>query len=241
MFFAVWEFVTVAEIVPVAVIPTPVTVLGAIIGSIKSGQLIMQTGLSLVNIGIGFFLAIFICIPLGLIIGIYFKTFEKILIPFLRMCEKINPFALFPIFMILFGIGHVEKVMVVLWVSQWPLLFNTIDGARYLDRAIIKSALSMGAKKRVLIFRVIVPMTLPYIFTGLKNSAQLAFFMIIASEMVGASEGLGWQFLSANMSYNVPMMYGIIIYVTVLAIIINLLFTKLEKRFSIWKQSTFNT
>ncbi|OPY58893.1 MAG: Bicarbonate transport system permease protein CmpB [Pelotomaculum sp. PtaU1.Bin035] len=215
------------------------TVAGAVIDSLKSGQLIRQTALSLVNVGIGFLLAIFICIPFGLVIGTYYKIFEKSLMPFLRMCEKINPFALFPVFMILFGIGHLEKVMVVLWVSQWPLLFNTIDGVRNLDVTIIKSARSMGARKGNFLLKVIVPMTLPYIFTGVKQSVQLAFFMIIASEMVGANEGLGWQFFSANMAYNVPMMFGIIIYVTVLAIIINVLFTKIEKWFSVWKQSTF--
>lgn len=238
-FFALWQFVSVREIVNSAVIPAPLTVGRALIDSLQSGLLLQQTGISLTNVGIGFILAILICTPAGIIIGTFYQKFERPLLPFMRMCEKINPFALFPVFMILFGIGALEKVMVVLWVSQWPLLFNTIDGVRNLDRTMIKSARSMGATRRDLLFKVIVPMTMPYIFTGVRYSAQLAFFMIIASEMVGASEGLGWQFLSANQAYNVPLMFGIIVYITVLAIIINVLFTKLENRFSGWKQSTF--
>jgi len=238
-FFAFWQFAAATELVPSAVIPPPVAVVRAILDSLKSGMLITQTAYSMVNIGIGFALSVLICIPMGLIIGTYYKTFEKVLMPFLRMCEKLNPFALFPIFMILFGIGHLEKVMVVLWVAQWPLLFNTIDGVRNVDRTIIKSARSMGANRSTLFFKIIIPSTLPFIFTGLRYSAQLAFYMIIASEMVGASEGLGWQFLSANMSYNIPMMYGIVVYVTLLSILINVLFQKLESRFSIWRQSAF--
>ncbi len=239
LFFALWQLASATNLIPNVVIPTPVRVIGAIWEMMASGLLFAQTALSLTNIGVGFALAIVICIPLGLVAGTYYNKVDKVLLPFLRMCEKLNPFALFPIFMILFGIGHLEKVMVVLWVSQWPLLFNTIDGVRNTDRAIVKSARSMGADSRTLFFKVIVPSTLPNIFTGIKLSAQLAFFMIIASEMVGASAGLGWQFLSANLAYNVPQMFGIVLYVTVLAILINVLFTKLEKHFSVWKQSVF--
>ena len=218
-FFALWQFVSVTERVPKAAVPPPTVIVRAVIDSLRSGTLFSMTWYSLTNIGLGFL--------------------ERILLPFLRICEKLNPFALFPVFMILFGIGRLEKVMIVLWVAQWPLLFSTMEGARNLDRSIMKSARAMGARKWNLLLKVIVPLALPYLFTGLKTSAQLAFFMIIASEMVGANTGLGWMYLNASLSYNVPMMYGIILYITLLAIAINLAFTKVEKRFSVWKPSVF--
>jgi NitT/TauT family transport system permease protein len=186
-------------------------------------------------------MSVIIAIPVGFLIGTFYHKVDRILIPFMRMCEKLNPFALFPVFMIFFGIGNIEKIAVVFWVSQWPLVFNTIDGIRNMDRSMIKSARSMGADKKALYFKVILPSSIPNIFTGLKMSAQIAFFMIIASEMVGASSGLGWFYLSANMDYNVPMMYAIIIFITILAIIINVILSKLEKHFLVWKPSSFET
>ncbi len=238
-FFALWQFVSVTERVPKAPVPPPTVIVRAVIDSLRSGTLFSMTWYSLTNIGLGFLLCLLISIPAGFLLGLNYHKLERILLPFLRICEKLNPFALFPVFMILFGIGRLEKVMIVLWVAQWPLLFSTMEGARNLDRSIMKSARAMGARKWNLLLKVIVPLALPYLFTGLKTSAQLAFFMIIASEMVGANTGLGWMYLNASLSYNVPMMYGIILYITLLAIAINLAFTKVEKRFSVWKPSVF--
>lgn len=239
LFFALWQVASVTELVPSAVIPPPTKIFREIAGSFLSGKLIHLTLYSMINIGIGFLLCLLFSIPIGFLIGLNFHKFERVLLPFLRICEKLNPFALFPVFIILFGIGRLEKVMIVLWVAQWPLIFSTVEGTRNLDRSIMKSARAMGARGWNLLSKVIVPLALPYIFTGLKTSAQLAFFMIIASEMVGASDGLGWMYLTASHAYNVPMMYGIILYITLLAILINLIFTKIEKRFSVWKPSVF--
>jgi len=234
-FFLLWEFSSRMGLVPRAAIPPPSAVLKALADAFVSGELPWQTLLSLSNIGIGFLLGLAVNIPFGLFVGMHSKRFERWLLPFARTCEKLNPFALFPIFILLFGIGRLEKVMIVLWVSQWPLFFSSIEGAKNLDATILKSAKTMGASGWKLTVKVVVPLSLPYIFTGVKTSAQLAFFMIIASEMVGASEGLGYLFLSARHAYSVPLVYGIILYITVLSILINLLFTKIERWFSRYK------
>jgi len=127
---------------------------------------------------------------------------------------------------------------VVFWVSLWPLIFTTVDGVRNIDRSLVKSALSMGAKGRKLAFKVVTPLLVPYFFTGLKTAATLAFFMIIASEMVGAKDGLGWLFMVANHAYNLPLMYGCILIITAMAIVINVLFSAVEHRFQAWKPDT---
>jgi NitT/TauT family transport system permease protein len=63
--------------------------------------------------------------------------------------------------------------------------------------------------------------------------------MIIARNWPGSSQGLGWYYLSSSQSYQVPLMYGIILFITVLAVIINILFSKLEKHFLVWKEAAF--
>jgi NitT/TauT family transport system permease protein len=241
LFLALWQIAVVSGAVTEAVVPKPTTVLVTLWKSLASGQILGQMRISLINILIGFVISVIISIPVGLLIGAFYHSLEKILIPFMRMCEKLNPFALFPVFMIFFGIGSIEKIAVVFWVSQWPLVFNTIDGIRNMDHTMIKSARSMGANRVTMLFKVILPSSVPSIFTGLKMGAQLAFFMIIASELIGSSSGLGWLYLTSNNAYNVPMMYAIIIFITILAILINVLFTRLERHFLVWKQSAFET
>ncbi len=241
LFFLSWEAASNYDLLPSSVVPPPTRVIAALAVSFKSGELVYHMKISLFRAMLGFLLAAFISIPMGFLLGTFFKTFERALLPFLRMLEKLNPFALFPVFMILFGIGNVEKIAIIFWVAQWPLLFNTIAGTRSIETNMIKAARSMGANKKVLFFKVILPAAVPGIFTGVKISAQVSFFMIIASEMAGSSQGLGWYYLSSSQSYQVPLMYGIILFITVLSVIINLLFTRLEKHFLVWKESSFQS
>jgi len=239
LFFLLWEVASTYGLLPSSVIPPPTKVIAALATSVKSGELIYHMRISLFRALWGFLLAAVISIPMGFLLGTFFKTFEKALLPFLRMLEKLNPFALFPVFMILFGIGNLEKIAIIFWVAQWPLLFNTIAGTRSIEPNMIKAARSMGANKKVLFFKVILPAAVPGIFTGVKIAAQVSFFMIVASEMAGSSQGLGWYYLSCSQSYHVPLMYGIILFITVLSVIINLLFTRLEKHFLVWKETSF--
>jgi NitT/TauT family transport system permease protein len=234
-FFVLWELVTVTNILPSSIIPTPTRVFAALFDALIEGEMLRYTAISLINVLIGLALAIVVGIVVGLLAGIYLKRFSRYLLPFLRVCEKLNPFALLPVFVLLFGIGRLEKVAVIFWVAVWPLLFATIDGIGNLDVDLLKSARAMGASRKKLLFKVIIPMMTPTIFSGMKNSAQIAFFMIIASEMMASNAGLGWYFTKVKTAYQPPLMYGIILFITVLAILVNIAFTVVEKRLSRWR------
>jgi len=235
LFFVFWQVG--AGLVPEGVISPPTKVFYAIYLSATTHLLLEQTAVSLARVAMGFGLCLIVAVPLGFLLGTFFGAFEKVLLPFLRMCEKLNPFAVIPIFMIFFGIGTAEKVAVIFWAALWPLLFNTIAGARSVDPQLLRSARSMGATRSELFRKVIFPYALPHIFTGVEIAAQISFFMIIASEVIGASTGLGWYYISATASYNLPLMYGIVLYITVLAIVINLVFGRLKKHFLVWKEA----
>jgi NitT/TauT family transport system permease protein len=237
-FFALWEFVTAFGILPSSIVPEPTRVFAALYNSIVNGELLEYTAISLFNVLVGLSLAIGVGIAVGLLIGIYLKRLSRYLMPFLRVCEKLNPFALLPIFVLIFGIGRQEKIAVVFWVSVWPLLFATIDGVGTLDIDTLKSARAMGAGRWTMLYKVIVPLMTPTIFSGVKSSAQVAFFMIIASEMMASNIGLGWFFMKVKTAYQPPLMYGIILFITVLAIGVNVLFTLVEKRVSRWRVKT---
>jgi NitT/TauT family transport system permease protein len=205
------------------------------VAALASGELLALTGYSLVNVFAGLALAIVTGIAVGLAVGVLLKPLAAYVLPFLRICEKLNPFALLPVFLLLLGIGREQKIAVVFWVAVWPLLFATIDGAKALDSEIIKATRSMGASSRELVLKAVAPMMVPSFFAGMKSSAQLSFFMIIASEMMGSSYGLGWYFLSISHAYRLGMMYGVILFITLLAIGVNVLFTMLERHFSRWR------
>jgi NitT/TauT family transport system permease protein len=236
LFFIFWEFG--AHLIPEGVISPASDAIVALFKSAADGILWKQTLISLERVIIGFGLSVLIGVPLGFLLGTFFESAEKALLPFMRTCEKLNPFAIIPIFMIFFGIGTAEKVVVIFWSTLWPVLFNTITGARNIDRNLLKVARSMGATRWELLPKVIFPHALPNIFIGIELAAQIAFFMIIASEVIGASTGLGWYYISATTKYELALMYGIILYITILAIAVNVIFARLKKRFLVWKEAS---
>ncbi|MBY9081739.1 ABC transporter permease [Paenibacillus sp. HN-1] len=236
LFFIFWEVG--ARIIPEGVISPPSDAIVAIFHSARSGILFQQTLISLYRVLLGFGLSLIVGIPLGFLLGTFFGSTEKALLPFLRTCEKLNPFAIIPIFMIFFGIGTAEKVVVIFWSALWPVLFNTLAGAKEVDFNLLRAARSMGATRRELFTKVILPYTAPHIFIGIEFAAQLSFFMIIASEVIGASTGLGWYYINSTARYDLPLMYGIVLFITVLGIIINLSFARLKKHFLVWKEAS---
>jgi NitT/TauT family transport system permease protein len=200
---------------------------------------LQHTTRSIFRIVKGFALAGSVGIVFGFVLGTFFKPLEKLLLPFFQVCEKLNPFAIIPVFMIIFGIGEQEKVAIVFWAAIWPVLFNTQAGAKSVDASLIKAARTMGASRFKLFTGVILPYTLPSVFTGLKLGIRVAFFMIIAAELAGATSGIGWFYIQQKVAYKLALVYGSILFITLLAIIFNALFTRLEKHFLKWKEGVF--
>ncbi|SHH98469.1 NitT/TauT family transport system permease protein [Sporobacter termitidis DSM 10068] len=239
-FFVLWEVG--AYYAPRGVLPQPTKIVVAMLHAFvdPKEQLLFQTLESFKRIGLGFLLAGVVGNVLGFLLGTYFRSLERLFIPFFKVCEKINPFAIIPIFMILFGIGMQEKVAIVFWACIWPILTTTQEAAKNVDLKLIAATRAMGASRAKIFISVIFPYTLPDIFTGLKIAIRVAFFMIVAAETIGASSGLGWYYIRKQAMYNLNLIYGSILYITVLAILFNFLFTRLEKKFLVWKEAAFN-
>lgn len=204
-----------------------------------TGELLIHIGASLGRAVIGFGLATVVAVPLGFLLGGWFKTFEKILDPLLQIFGQVNPFSLFPLFILFFGIGEVAKVAIILWVCIWPILSNTISGVQNIDPLLVKSARSMGTSKITLFLKVVLPGASPSIFTGIKMGASTSFLMIIAAEMIGANEGLGYLIHVAEMNYLIPMLFAGVVTIAILGILITNLIGKIEKRVVSWKQDVY--
>ncbi|MDR0813056.1 MAG: ABC transporter permease [Oscillospiraceae bacterium] len=245
-FFLLWQLAS--AYVPRGVISSPVKIAQAMwkeLIRVKPAMnmggltLLQHTARSLWRIAKGFALSGSVGIVFGFLLGTYFKSLEKLFLPFFQVCEKLNPFAIIPVFMIIFGIDESEKVAIVFWAAIWPILFNTHAGAKSVDPALVKAARTMGASRFKVFVGVILPSTLPSVFTGLKLAIRVAFFMIIAAELAGATSGIGWFYIQQKVAYKLALVYGSILLITLIAIIFNALFTRLEKHFLKWKEHAF--
>jgi NitT/TauT family transport system permease protein len=240
LFFIAWELGPRLGFLKSTFVSPPSEIFLCFIKLINDEKLFSHIGISLFRSVIGFIVAIAVGIPLGFLLGGWFKTFEKLVEPVLKFLGQFNPFSLFPIFILILGIGEVSKIAMIFWVCLWPVVFNTTTGVKELDPLLVKSGRAMGLGKFKLLTKIVLPGATPYIFNGFKLASSTAFFMLIAAEMMGASKGLGWLVWNAQVNFQIPKLYAGTVLISVLGLIINWLFKIWEKRILVWKEHAIN-
>jgi NitT/TauT family transport system permease protein len=237
IFLLIWEIAPRVGLVNILFISPPSVIFSSMVDLILSGELTTHTIASLIRVFTGFGLALLVALPLGFLLGGWFKEFETSVNPLLQVLGQANPFTLFPVFMALLGIGEISKIAIIYWVCQWPILFNTVTGIKNVDPVLIKMARTAGLSKLEMFWKVLLPASLPTVFTGIRMGAGFAFFMLIGSEMIGAHSGLGFMIIKAQGTFQIPKMYAGIVTVALLGIVINYVMLELEKRSVKWKES----
>jgi NitT/TauT family transport system permease protein len=206
----------------------------ALIELAKDGQLWDNTRASLVRSLSGFLIAIGVGVPLGLLIG-WYKPVSEILGPLLELFRNTAALALLPVFILLLGIGETSKIAIVVYACTWPILLNTISGVRTVDPVLIKSARSMSLPPHRLFAKVILPASLPTVFTGIRLAGASSILVLVAAEMVGAKAGLGYLVNASQQNFAIPDMYAAIIAIAVVGLVFNHVLVLLERRLTRWR------
>jgi len=202
---------------------------------LSSGELMEDLFISLERAFGGFALSVVVAVPLGFLLA-WSEKAERILDPLLQLFRNTAALALYPLFILIFGLGESSKVVIIFWGAVWPVLINTIEGVREVDPLLIKSARSMGASKPVLFFRVILPAAFPTIFTGIRLSASRSIIILVAAEMMGASRGLGHLVFFSEANLQIAEMYCGILALIMLGVLVNYILVAFEKHITRWKE-----
>jgi NitT/TauT family transport system permease protein len=199
-----------------------------------AGKLGPQVLVSLERAAGGFFLGVVTAVPLGLILG-WFNKFERYLNPLLQLLRQTNPVSLFPVFILFFGIGYMTKVAIIYWVVVWPILLSTMAGVQYVDPALIRYGRTLGLSHTKLFTKIVLPSSVPSIITGMRLAATYSYLMLVVSEMVGASSGLGYMIVNAQYLMSINLLYVGVIVLALLGIGTNYALVALERRLTSWK------
>lgn len=216
-----------------AVIPPVDAVVRALFVALVNGTLLGDLLISLQRAGIAFAAAVVVSIPLGLVMGT-FTRLENAIDPILQMFRQTSALAVYPIFILLMGLGETSKVFVIFWATVFPLLMNTMSGVKQVDRRLIEMARMFGASKLQIFRRVTLPGAIPSIFVGLRLSAGMALLMLVASEMIGANQGLGFKVMQAQYNFQIPLMFGAIVLLAGLGLLSNYSLIFLQRRICKW-------
>nr|WP_026613394.1 ABC transporter permease [Ensifer aridi] len=234
-FLVLWQVSSSQGWVNPAVFPSLDVILAALWDGIASGALLDDIAISLQRSGIAFASAVAIGIPLGLFMG-QVKAIEQALDPLLQFFRQTSALALYPVFILLLGLGETSKVFVIFWATLFPTLLSTIGGVKEVDTKLIEMARTYGAGRLTIFRRVVLPASVPAIFVGLRLSATTALLLLIAAEMIGANKGIGFQVMNAQYNFQIPLMFAAILLLALLGLAANAVLVLLQRRLCRWSQ-----
>jgi ABC-type nitrate/sulfonate/bicarbonate transport system permease component len=192
-----------------------------------------HVSISLYRFASAFFFCIVIGVPLGLAMGMN-RRIRAIVEPPIQAIRPVPKIALLPLFLIWFGIGNLSKIIVIA-APVFPIIaISSMQAVRSVSEKKIQAAQSLGANRWVIFSRIVLPASLPGIFTGIRVSISIAVTMLVAAELTATSEGIAWMALTAAefLATNI-----VIVAVTIMAVIgftLDRLFWLLETRIVHW-------
>ncbi|GIH68003.1 ABC transporter permease [Sphaerimonospora thailandensis] len=152
--------------------------------------------------------------------------------PLIHFGRSIPPPTLLPIFLVLFGVGTPTQLAAIVFGVLWPVLLNSVDGARDVDRQYLETADVFRLSRGQRLWRIILPAAAPKVFAGLRLSVSLALVMMIISELVGSTEGIGYRMLQDAL--DIPAMWTAIVLIGVLGFVLNAAFVRAERWLLAW-------
>lgn len=199
-FLLVAEFVTRLELVPPIYLPRASTVVFRIIELLQDPKFLGNVVATLYAWSIGLSLAIFICVPLGILIGSSHLAHEMSA-PLVEFMRPIPSVALIPLGILLWGQGLSMKVILVAYATAWPILLNTIYGVHDVDPIAVQTARCFGLGRRAILRRINLPSAAPFIFTGIRISASIGLIVVVATELLASADsGIGSYILYVSSS-----------------------------------------
>jgi ABC-type nitrate/sulfonate/bicarbonate transport system permease component len=225
-----WDIVAHLGIFPARLFPTLETVAAAFVHLTVTGILPHHALDTLVRLIGGFAIAGLAGVAIGIAMG-RSRRAEDILLPLVSIGAPIPGIAYAPLFLLWFGLGNVSAVILVGFVSAFPIIFNTWTGVKAVKEIWVRSAQAMGADQRRLFAKVILPGALPYILTGLRLGLAQAWRILVGVEMLAAVPwGLGWLIFGAREFLATDVMLAGIVMIAVIGLALEkLAFQRLEE------------
>ncbi len=226
------------KVIPPAFLPPPQNIVTDFFRILRSSYvgntLIGHTLVSLQIVLGGFFLAVAIGIPLGVLMG-WFKRIEAIVDPIFQLIRPIPPLAWIPLSLLWFGIGIKSKIFVI-WLSAFvPCVINSYTGIRLTDPLLVKAALGLGVKRQWDLLReVAIPSSLPVILGGVRIGLGSAWMTLVAAELLASDAGLGYMMQMARRALEPSVIILGMLVIGVLGALMARGLKVLEKRICPW-------
>jgi NitT/TauT family transport system permease protein len=199
--FAVWRFAKLPD--PVAIVREWTSRDPQYGVSLYTATYYQDILASTVRVAVAFLLATALGVPLGILLG-WNRTARDFLFPLLEVIRPIPPLAWVPLAILMFS-GQQAAMIFLTWIAAFfATILNTMLGVESVDESYVRAAYSLGARRSDVLWNVIVPGAMPYVFTGLQIGMGVAWFSLVAGEMIAGEAGLGYMILNAYTNLQMP-------------------------------------
>ncbi|MBB5693513.1 ABC transporter permease [Muricoccus pecuniae] len=218
-----------------ALMPPPSAIWEVLRDLLLSGDVLPPLAATLRLVLIGFALGSAAGVALGTAMG-WWGAAYRLLEPLVEMLRPIPKAALVPPLMLFLGIGDMMKITSVALAVTFPVLVNTLQGVRGVDRVLLDSARTHGWGTGRALRHVVLPAALPFILAGMRTSLGLALIIAVLSEMLTGQGGLGFLILDMQRSFLIRQMYAWLVILALVGLALNALFAWAEARALHWQQ-----
>ncbi len=234
-FVALWQLITVFQWINPLFLPTPLETANTLYSQlVATGELWPDIFATLYRTLVAFILAAIAGICIGLVLG-YSKLVHSSMGTAVDFARSIPATALFPLFLLFFGIGDEAKIAVGVWAASLIIMVNTAYGVRHANKVRQMVARAYKLPQLETFKKLILPEAAPHIAAGLRIALSLTLIVVIVTEMfIGTSVGLGHRIIDAQLVYRVPEMYAAIIMAGILGYLLNHVFQIIERKTIHW-------
>jgi NitT/TauT family transport system permease protein len=230
----IWILISALSLVDTLFLATPWDVCVKLFHLAISGRLFVDIFFTLGRAMVSLIISMILGIPLGLLIGQSEDLREWLELP-IDFFRSLPAPAIFPVLMILLGIGETAKIAGIIFACLFPIIIHTAYGVINGNRYRILLVRQMGFSNRSVLIKVVFPEALPYIFVGLRNALSLSLIATMVMEMLMIGQvGVGYSIFNAYQTFRTPEMYAYILTSGMLGWVINKLFVSFENRQLHW-------
>lgn len=183
----------------------------------------------------GFGAAIIVAVICGFMAGFY-KGFREYIVPLNGLFMAIPPIAWAPLMLIIFGIGYTTIVVVIFISAVNPMILTIMEGVLTIQGTEVRAARALGAKRWQLFLYVYLPASLPFVTAALRIGFSQAWRALVAAEMIGATQGLGWMVsMGGEIGNSRQVLLGIVLIGGVSYLFERVFFRRLERHYEVWR------
>ena len=238
LFIALWQVLALANrefqvVNPLFMVP-PLDLRHTVVRQWSEGILIADLTASMTTAAKGYLLGCSVGLVTGIISG-YLRLVQRLWDPVVQIFRPIPPLAFLPMFILYLGIGDLTRVLFIAYAVYFYTYMNAMQGVMHVDPVYVRAALALGARRPRIFWSIILPGSMPHVMTGLRVSAGMALFVLVAAELIAADQGIGYRIMWARQYFQVDTMLFDAFLIGFLGFVIDTGMRWIERRVLRWK------